>query len=318
MTGAEPAGLPRVSILLATYGGEAFLAEQLASLAAQAGVDWRLLWRDDGSADRTVPIMDAFAAAQPPGRVERLAEPAGRCGATRSFLALLAAAPDDGRLYAFCDQDDVWLPGKLARAADRLAATDGAIPTLYCARQQLVGPALEPRGLSPGLRRPPGFRNALVQNIATGCTIVLNARARGLILDSPPPPEGSLHDWWCYLLVTGAGGTVLWDDEPVILYRQHGANTVGASSSASTRLQRALRRGPGAFLSRMTTQARALEGARHLTEEAQLTLAAVRDLQSGSPVGRLAAWRKAGLYRQGRLEDLLLRAWIALGRPGSP
>lgn len=311
MAGPDEAPLPRVAILLATYCGEAFLPEQLASIAAQRGVDWELLWRDDGSSDRTVAIADAFGASQPAGRVQRCDGIAGRLGATRSFLALLAEAPNDTPFFAFCDQDDVWLPGKLARATTALAALPPGRPAFYCARQKLVGPALEPLGLSPALRRPPGFANALVQNIATGCTMVLNAAARRLVLDGPAPPDGTLHDWWCYLLVTGAGGTVIRDEEPALLYRQHGANAVGATDNALTRLLGALRRGAGAYVTRITTQAEALERAPHLTEDAKRLLLVMRRLRESGPFGRIAALRQGGFYRQGRLEDLILLAWVA-------
>ena len=180
------------AILLATYQGERYLAAQLESLAGQRHGAWQLLWRDDGSTDRTVALLNDFAAARPPGAVRHVETPAERLGAMGSFMALLAAAPDDAPA-AFCDQDDVWLPDKLERALAALAAVPPGRPALYCARQRIVAEDLLELGLSPALRRPPGFRNALVQNIATGCTLVLNPAARRLVL-SVPPPAGSMHD----------------------------------------------------------------------------------------------------------------------------
>ena len=178
----------------------------------------------------------------------------------------------------------------------------------------MVGPALEPLGLSPALRRPPGFANALVQNIATGCTMVLNAAARRLVLDGPAPPDGTLHDWWCYLLVTGAGGTVIRDEEPALLYRQHGANAVGATDHALTRLFSALRRGAGPYVNRIRAQAEALESAPNLTEDARRLLLLMRRLRDAGPLGRIAALWHGGVYRQSRLEDLILLAWVARHR----
>ena len=306
------ADTPRVAVLLATYAGERFLAPQLDSLAEQRGVECILLWRDDGSPDGTVAVLDAFTARQPPGRVRRVTEPAGRLGAARSFLALLAAAPDDAACVAFCDQDDVWLPDKLARAAAALADIPPDTPALYCGRQQLVGPDLEPIGPSPDITRPPGLANALVQNIATGCTVVLNAAARRLVLDGPAMPRGSMHDWWCYLLVTAAGGRVIWDAEPQILYRQHGANAVGATASMPVRAWRALRRGPDAFLGLLGAHMAALEQGARLSADARAMLQALGPLHGPGPLRRLATLRRAGLYRQGAVEDVLLRLWIAL------
>jgi glycosyltransferase involved in cell wall biosynthesis len=304
---------PSVTVLLATYAGERYLPAQLESLAQQRGVDWRLLWRDDGSLDGSVAAVEAFAATQPPGRVVRIARPAERLGAARGFLALLAAAPEDAAmLYAFCDQDDVWLPDKLSRAAAALAAVPADVPALACARQRLVGPGLEPLGLSPPLCRPPGFRNALVQNIATGCTVVLNAAARRVVLSAPPPPLGSMHDWWCYLTVSGAGGRVLFDPEPAVLYRQHGANTIGASASATVRAWRALRDGMDMLLACLRAHCDALEAWDGLSAEARETLRRLAPLRGddAGPLARLRALRAAGLYRQGWLEDLAMWGWI--------
>lgn len=312
MAAPEPAPPPQVAVLLATYCGEPFLPEQLDSLAGQRGVAWRLLWRDDGSADGTIAVLDSFAATQPPGRVQRCPDPPGRLGASRSFLALLAAAPAEAGLFAFCDQDDVWLPDKLSRAAAMLAACRSGHPALYCARQRLVGPNLEPLGLSPALQRPPGFANALVQNIATGCTMVLNGAARRVVLEGPPPPEGTLHDWWCYLLVTAAGGEVVWDEEPALLYRQHGTNSVGAPTNALSRWLGAMRRGARPYLARIVAQAEALEQAPHLTREARQAIAAMRGLRGRWPLGRLRALHEAGVHRQGWLDDLMLRFWVAM------
>jgi len=307
-----------VTVLLATYAGERYLTAQLDSIAAQQDVDWQLLWRDDGSQDGTVAKLERFAAMQCADGVRRIEEPAGRLGAARSFLTLLAAAPDATPFLAFCDQDDVWLPEKLTRATAMLAKVPSDTPALYCARQSLVGPELEPRGLSPALRRPPGFGNALVQNIATGCKVVLNAAARRIVLDAPAPPPGTMHDWWCYLLVTAAGGRVLWDAEPTILYRQHGTNAVGATAAAPVRALRALWRGPSAFLGLLSGHLEALGNAACLTPDARRMLALLQGLREPGPLRRLGILRKAGLYRQGRIEDLLLRIWVALHRLPKP
>ena len=102
-----------VAILLSTYNGERYLQEQLASFSAQAHTDWLIYWRDDGSTDGTATLMEAFSAAIP-GRCI-LAPLGSRMGATASFLMLLRMAVRGPVTYfAFSDQDDVWLPDKLA------------------------------------------------------------------------------------------------------------------------------------------------------------------------------------------------------------
>ena len=298
--------MPPVHVLLATYNGAAHLPEQLASLAAQQGVDWRLIWRDDGSTDGTIQILEGFADAHP-GRVTRLAKPAGRLGAGGSFLALLAAAPPGG-LYAFMDQDDVWLPDKLVRATGQLG--EGAV--LVCTRLRLVTPELAPIGLSPLPERAPGFPTLLAHNVAAGCTMVMNEAARALALGAPFP-EGSFHDWWCALLVTGCGGRLVFDPEPRILYRQHTANLIGGASGLRQRALRALGRGAEGFLGPLALHLRALRAA-PLTPEARRVVEAAGGLRDASPFRRLAALRRAGLAHHARGANLLLWAWVALRR----
>lgn len=309
----EPKGFAGTTILLATFNGEAFLPAQLQSLAQQTDTAWRLLVRDDGSTDATREILTAFATRQGRGSVRILEDGAGRLGVLGSFMALLAAAPCSAR-YAFCDQDDVWRPEKLARAAAAMADSPPSTPTLYCARQQIVDSTLHPLGLSPDIAREPGFGNALVQNIATGCTIVMNHAARHAVLAEAPPPN-TLHDWWSYLTVSGAGGRVIFDPEPVVLYRQHRANAVGATPNTLRRAAYAMLRGPQPLLEQMMAQAHALEAHPALTADARDAVAHITSLPRAGRLNRLAALRRAGVYRQRIVEHLLLHLWVALGRP---
>ncbi len=236
---------PRVAILLSTYNGAQFLAEQLASLRGQTLSGWRLYWRDDGSSDATPGLMQAFVDELGPERAVVLAGD-GRVGATESFLRLLRAASRDNDAVCFCDQDDIWLPHKLAQGVSALGKIAPVVPALYCARQELVDETLRRIGLSPAVRHVWGFPAALAQNIATGCTVVLNGEAAGLVAASRAP-AAAFHDWWCYLVVSAAGGEVRFDAEPVVRYRQHGENAVGAPVSVLRRGIAALRRGPTAF-----------------------------------------------------------------------
>ena len=137
-----------MAVLLSTYDGARYLPEQLDSLLRQGFGHWTLLWRDDGSSDGTVPVMRAFAAGAGAGRCRMAGGTANHLGIAASFLTLLRQVPP-GTSAAFADQDDIWLPEKLQRGADALAAGPPERPALYFARQQLVDEALAPLGLSP-------------------------------------------------------------------------------------------------------------------------------------------------------------------------
>ena len=309
---AESLPSAQVAILLSTFNGAAYLADQLASFDAQDAVPWTLYWRDDGSSDGSVAMLEAFGGGRAVVRID--AGP--HLGVTSSYMALLRRAVADGaRQVAFADQDDVWLPHKLARSLERLA--DEAGPALYCSRQLLVDAALRPLGLSEPIHVAPGLGPALTQNIATGCTVMLNQAAAALVARSAPP-SCSLHDWWSYLLITAAGGRVIADEEPTVRYRQHARNAVGAPRSRRRRALAALRRGPGTFMNVMRAHVGALTaqpallspaGARVVTAVAA-SLAARR----GAGVAeRLRVMRRFGLLRQTRAETWLFRCWFLLG-----
>lgn len=306
----------RVLILLATYSGEIYLRAQLNSLFEQTYKNWVLYWRDDGSSDSTVAILTEFAATIGSGRCVRVVEPAGRLHPAASFMALLRSAlpalgPGDS--VAFVDQDDVWLPDKLTRGFAALAAVDPDLATLYCARLMVVNARLRHLTETTIASDRCGFPASLTQNVAAGCTIMLNRRAAALVSASAPP-SASPHDWWCYLLVTAAGGCILVDNAVVALYRQHGGNAVGAPPSQVRRAIAALRRGPRIFMNVLRQHVEALVVQQDLLgEDARHTVLRLHRALRGGLAERLGALRMPDLRRQTWQETLLFRLWFLIG-----
>jgi glycosyltransferase involved in cell wall biosynthesis len=224
-----------VFVVLSTFNGELFLAEQIESLRRQTFAEWTLLVRDDGSTDSTLAILDRFAAVD--SRVRILADDGGRLGPTGGFGALLEAARERGARFVFlCDQDDVWTPDKMERQRHRLvdAERTSGSTTALLVHSDL---AVVDRGLN--LRHPSFLANQrlkhrtarpletlAVQNFATGCAMAVNRALLDAAL--PIPPSAAMHDWWLALIAAGAG-RILFDSQPLVLYRQHGGNAVGAN-----------------------------------------------------------------------------------------
>lgn len=309
----DPKGSARVAILLSTYNGAHYLPALLDGFRAQTHDDWVVLWRDDGSKDQTADLMRAWAR-QYPDRLAEVTEPAGNQGVTGSFMALLRAAHDGGFAYAaFADQDDVWLPEKLNWAVSATAPVPTSEPALYCARQMLVNDALEPLGLSVSLAGPAQFPASLTQNIATGNTVLLNRAALALIAPTAPPRE-CWHDWWCYLMVTAAGGHVLRDERGVILYRQHAANVVGAPISAPRRALAAIRRGPAAFMNVFRKNVATLQKSAPLFPvQTRQQLEIIAQSLEGGHIARLRALSLRGFTRNSRVQTALFRLWFLIG-----
>jgi glycosyltransferase involved in cell wall biosynthesis len=293
----------RFQILLSTFNGERFLPAQLDSLMAQTHHDWRLLVRDDGSTDGTLGILAAYAA-----RDERIRILTGsHLGIVGSYMALLEAAPPGEDAYAWCDQDDVWFEDKLARVAARWCEVPRDVPRLYFSRVVLVDHALRALGESRSPTRP-GLGNALVENVASGCTEVFNDALRALLL-SHRPTRVLCHDWWTYILAC-AFGEVEYDATPSLCYRQHEGNAVGAAFSRRELWRRRWRRwrreGPGA--ARLAAQAGCLlEGFGDQLGQAQRQLVAAVAASASAPPTMAGLALERRLWRQSRADDVVMR-----------
>jgi len=229
----------QVSVLLATYNGAEFLPEQLRSIESQTLPVARVTVRDDGSTDNTLSVLQEWAA----GRAEAHLLRGPRLGVARNFFALLSSPDKDSDFFAFSDQDDVWLPEKVEAGVGCLRRCNGRVPLMYCSRLEYVDEELKHLGYSRIPRRL-DFANALVENVATGCTVLLNRRARDMIVERLPE-RAFVHDWWCYLVVS-AFGRVIYDSRPQVKYRQHGGNAIGGTSSVPRMVWRRLSRFIGA------------------------------------------------------------------------
>ncbi len=301
---------PRVAILLSTFDGERYVREQLDSLNAQALRDWLLYWRDDGSTDGTPGLVRAFCATVPSVEVPA----SGRVGATGSFLLLLRAAlAGPAECFAFADQDDVWLPQKLANGAAALARVPAERPALFFCARTIVDEALRTLREVPAPAGTIGFPAALTQNVAPGCCMMLN-RAAAELVASEAPPEGSWHDWWAYLLVSAHGGTVVAGKSADILYRQHGGNLVGEAKGFWHRAATVARRGPKPFVSVLRQHLATLqEGSRPLPADVANTVDRLQRAGREGVLARARALRIPGLVRQTWAETTVFRLWFLIG-----
>lgn len=220
---------------MATYNGARFLDEQMMSLAAQEAADTDIFVSDDGSSDETLELIARWKKQLSCGTIE-LRQGPGQ-GFAENFRSLIRDAPESYDYYAYSDQDDIWLADKFATAAGKLSTLpDG--PACYCGRTQSIDEYGNPLGLSPLMARKPAFSNAIVQSIAGGNTMVINAELMALLRKSANRAKFVSHDWWTYIMATGSGATVIYDAEPKVLYRQHAGNLVGKNNSTNARLRR--------------------------------------------------------------------------------
>lgn len=302
-----------ITLLLASYQGEAYLKQQLNSLAAQSHSDWSLIVGDDGSRDDTKAIVKEFAASQPAGRVAMIKGPC--MGATLNFLNLLEAAPY-GTAIAFCDQDDVWLPQKLEYALEFLRKADG--PAHYAARTLICDKDLIPLTNSRRFARPLGFRNALVQACMAGNTSVFNPAAAELLKAAVPAARAARilsHDWWAYQITSAIGATLYHDPRPVLYYRQHGTSEVGRNDTFRAMAARMAKLFAGDFGTWLARNHQALHDA-HLPLDTENRAILDRFGELLTLPGPKAAKQlgRMGLYRQTRMGSAALIGAALVGR----
>lgn len=304
---------PAVAILLGTFNGESYIPEQLSSFAQQTFSRWSLWASDDGSTDATLDILHRFQVDQSPREVVVSRGPSQ--GFAANFLSMVCSPRVTADYFAYADQDDIWNADKLERALRWLNEQDPEVPALYCSRTTLVDANNRILGHSPEFRRPATFQNAMVQSIASGNTMVFNQAARAVLVAAGADVKVPAHDWWTYLVISGVGGNVLFDPVPSLLYRQHGANLIGAGVGWVPRIRR-LR---GMLMSQV----------RDFHDQNLLALKRIRDqispqhlncwnefvqARQGNPLNRLLALRRSGVYRQTGLSNLTLVLATALGK----
>jgi glycosyltransferase involved in cell wall biosynthesis len=303
----------KVAILLCTYQGQKYLAEQLESIEIQTYRNWSVFASDDGSTDDTHSILDAYSQRWGANKLVIHCGPAE--GFASNFLSLACNAGIQADYYAYSDQDDVWEADKLQRAMVWLRSVPAHIPALYCSRTRIVNDSNECIGMSPLFTRPPCFTNALMQNIAGGNTMVFNEAARLLLREAGDKVVVVTHDWWAYLVVTGCGGHVFYDAYPSVRYRQHDSNVVGMNGSWRARMARLRMVAKGQFKRWNDINIAAIQKlSKHLTpaNQASLQLFALARIQPLLP--RLWMLKRSGVSRQSLPSNMALLIAVIFGK----
>ncbi len=221
---------------MAVYNGEEFLAEQIESILAQSAAGWHLYICDDGSSDSSFRIASEYAERYP-DRITAMKNEKPTGSACANFMGMLKGSEAD--YVMFSDQDDFWHPDKIRltfKKMQELEAEYGDSPLLVHTELEIADSKLNVtspsftrfQGLDP---RCKSLNRLLCQNNITGCTLMMNRALADIIRDAPPE-KMLMHDWWAGL-AAAAFGHIGFVDVPLIKYRQHGGNQVGAVRNGS-------------------------------------------------------------------------------------
>lgn len=293
--------MKKVQILLSTYQGEQFLEEQIESLLAQTWKNIEILVRDDGSQDGTREILRNYSE-----KYKNILFYEGKnIGVTKSFFELLKKSTAE--YVAFCDQDDMWLNNKIESAILKLEQETG--PALYCSNKILVDDKLNPMKKQNNQELVPGFGNAVIECICTGCTAILNRKLVDILI-SRLPEHAILHDWWSYLVASYVG-TVIFDKNAYILYRQHGKNVVGAKGGfwGNVQLKAAyLRKNQGKLKAQLSDFSRLYQG------DIPKDILVQNILEAEKFSGKIKIIGNRKIYRQSVLDEVIMRILFMINR----
>ena len=213
--------MTRVCVLLSTFNGEKYIKEQLCSLLEQEDVDITILIRDDGSKDNTIQIINQI-------KDNRIYLYSGdNIGPANSFMDLIYKSPE-ADYYAFCDQDDIWMPNKLQAAIHEIEKIENVeCKRMFYFSNVLIADAnLDNVTKSDICQDFINIKQRLLHNCAIGCTSVFNKNLRNKVKEYNPNYI-FMHDWWVYLVCLATNGEIIFDSNAYVYYRQHDNNAVG-------------------------------------------------------------------------------------------
>ncbi len=223
----------KIAILMAAYNGEKYISSQIDSILKQTLDDWILYIHDDGSNDKTVDIIDMYSARYPDKIIKISGKPTG--GPKENFLYLMenVGAP----YLMFSDQDDIWLKDKVEktyRVMKEIENGKDTLPVLVFSELRVVDEdenviAEKMSDFQQLDMNADDTLHLLMQNITTGCTMMINRKLKNKALEVKDPYHMIMHDWWIALCASHFGKMVF-IEEPLTLYRQHVTNNVGAKN----------------------------------------------------------------------------------------
>ena len=219
----------KVAVILGFYNGNNFIDEQVESIFNQNFKNIDIFIFDDNSKIKLeFKELKINNNKKPKIKITKRKE---NLGYAKNFLMGLEEVGKEYDFYAFSDQDDIWEKDKITRGIEALISKESKYPKLYCSRTSYYNSeCTKVIGSSKIHPKKPTFSNALLQNIAGGNTILMNNLARQIVVKTVKAENFISHDWWCYQIISGAGGEVIFDKHKTVRYRQHNYNLIGKNN----------------------------------------------------------------------------------------
>ena len=296
----------KVAIILGFYDGYKFIRSQLKSIFDQTHQNFIIFVTDDNSKDKF--SLEKLNLDEKNKKKIRVGFRNKNIGYAQNFLNALVSIDGYFDYYAFSDQDDIWHREKLERAIKSLEKYPHNQANLYGSRTELIGESEEIKlGKSIEFKKSPSFQNALTQSIFGGNTMVFNRNAFDLICSSNINQKIISHDWWCYQIISGAGGNIFYDKNIYLKYRQHNNNLIGSNILLKDKWLRFCKVANGNFKIQNDYNLKAIINNQNLLNKRnRTTLTNFIRARNSNLLKRIFYFVKSGVYRQTIIGNIAL------------
>ena len=305
----------KIAIILGFYNGGEYLREQLESILCQTHQKFKIFIFDDYSLKKTINSeLKSYIEKQSNILLIRRNS---NIGYAKNFLYGLKDVGSNFDFYAFSDQDDIWEKNKLENSIKKIEELNSPSSILYCSRTAYFkNDSLDEIGSSKLFKKKPQFKNALIQNIAGGNTILMNKKARNLMINSLNSEHYISHDWWCYLLISASGGEIIFDSLKSVKYRQHGKNIIGGNQKLKDKIRRFFNFFNGSFKEWNNVNILNLLKNKKLIQKKNLkTLQMYIDARNEKNIFiKILLFKKTGVFRQSLLENFIFSIGVILNK----
>ena len=298
--------LVKVAIILGFYNGNKFLVEQLKSIISQTQKNLKIFIFNDKSTQKLLSLEKAYL--QNSESKITIVNRKKNHGYAKNFLFGLKDVGANFDYYAFSDQDDIWENNKIEDALKEISKFDFSKPVLYCSRTKYISnDSSKEIGSSRNFKKVGIFKNALIQNIAGGNTIVMNKEARNLVVSSLKCREFVAHDWWCYQIISASGGEIIFSSKKSLKYRQHDKNLIGRNNSFKEKLIRFRKFFSGSFKIWVDINIENLKlNKKLITKSNMIVLKTFMEARESKNIfKKLTLYLKSGVYRQTFSENII-------------
>ena len=301
----------KVAIILGFYNGGKYILPQLESIFKQTHKNLDIFIFDDNSTENIDFLENNFN--QNSHVNVKIVKREKNLGYANNFLQGLKEVGDEYDLYAFSDQDDIWEIDKIKKAINKFEDNKEKDQILYFSRTAYYSSnCLKEIGSSRIFKKPTSFSNALLQNIAGGNTLVMNSNARRTVIKTIDKSNFISHDWWCYLIISGAGGKIIFDKTKTVKYRQHTENLIGMNVGFNNQKSRLIEFASGKVKNWLDSNIVNLKKNRSILTEKNLKILFYfsKARRSKNIFERLFYFYRSGVYRQSFIENLIFTIGI--------